>query len=147
MAIILFSWGNPFAAWTAVLRVRYLCAQKQHIPKRVVFGMANILSARANVNEKFLKNSTFQHSNALMGITISSDLVQKQISGSIQKREVFLNPPTQDFRYFVLSLWCLAAFISDINTVRLCTPHSTCIQNQHFSEQTGVQSGTPDRGN
>lgn len=60
---------------------QYLCAQEQHIPKHVVFGMATILSARANVNEKFLKNSTFQHSPTLLGITISCDLVQKQISG------------------------------------------------------------------
>lgn len=86
-----------------MLRVWYLCAQEQHIPKHVVFGMANILSARANVNEKFLKNSTFQHSTALMGITISSDLVQKQISGRIQNREVFLTPPAEDFGFFVLS--------------------------------------------
>jgi len=85
-----------------VLRVRYLCAQEQHIPKHVVFGMANILSARANINEKFLKKSTFQHSNTLMGITMSSDLVQMQISGRTQNREVFLNPSTQDFGYFVL---------------------------------------------
>lgn len=87
-----------------MLRVRYLCAEKQHILKHVVFGMANILSARANVNEKFLKNSTFQYSNTLMGITISSDLVLKQILGRVQNREAFLNPPPQDFGYFVLSL-------------------------------------------
>lgn len=84
--LIYLSAGAIHLLWTAVLRVWYLCAQEQYIPKLVVFGMANILSARANINEKFLKNSSFQHSNTLMGITISSDLVQKQILGRIQKK-------------------------------------------------------------
>lgn len=137
--LIYLSAGAIHLLWTAVLRVWYLCAQEQYIPKLVVFGMANILSARANINEKFLKNSSFQHSNTLMGITISSDLVQKQILGRIQKREVFLNPSLQDFGYFVVSFWCLLAFINGINTVSLFTAHSTCIQNQHCSKQTCMQ--------
>lgn len=96
-----------------------LPAREQPIPKHVVFGMANILSARANVNEKFLKNSAFQHSNTPLGITISRDLVQKQISGRIQNREVVLTLPYLGFGDFGLSLWCLPAFMGDLSAVRL----------------------------